>query len=113
MGRDKRETENSTFRKPRTSTNIGNTADWGSIDAQKLVKLVETASRKGGAVRLGYTRDGGAYAVGVYAGSNYFTDFIRPSEDIDQYLTDLTVSFEDFDGSNETVPETARTGRSK
>jgi hypothetical protein len=49
----------------------------------------------------------------VYAGSNYFTDFIRPSEDIDQYLTDLTVSFEDFDGSNETVPEKARTGRSK
>jgi hypothetical protein len=107
MGRDKRETEANNFRKPRASTQVGNTADWGSADAQALVKLVETASKKGGAVRLGYTRDGGAYAIGVYCGSNYFTDYVRPSEDIDQYLKDLTASFEDYDGSAEAEPKKA------
>jgi hypothetical protein len=92
------------FRRPKQVSQIGNIADWGSVDAQILVKTVETASRKGGAIRLGYTRDGGAYAVGVYAGSNYFTDYIRPNEDIDQYLKDLIGSFEDYDGSTETQP---------
>jgi hypothetical protein len=104
MGRDKREVEGNTFRKPRATTQVGNVADWGSVDAQLLVKTVETASRKGGAVRLGYTRDGGAYAIGVYAGSNYFTDYVRPSEDIDQYLKDLIGSFEEYDGSAQTQP---------
>ena len=105
MGRDKREVESSTFRKPRATTQVGNVADWGSVDAQVLVKAIETASKKGGAIRLGYTRDGGAYAIGVYCGPIYFTDFVRPAEDVDQYLKDLTVSFEDYDGTAGSEPE--------
>lgn len=104
MGQDKGEARVSTFRKPRAGTQVGNVADWGSVDAKILVRAIEVASRKGGALRLGYTRDGGAYAVGVYAGSNYFTDYIRPTEDVDQYLTDLIGSFEEYDGSTEIQP---------
>lgn len=111
MGQDKREAEVSTFRKPRANTQVGNVADWGSVNAQVLVKLIEVSSKKGGAVRLGYTRDGGAYAIGVYCGSNYFTDYVRPSEDVDQYLTDLTASFEDYDGTTEAEPKKARSKR--
>ena len=111
MGRDKREVEASTFRKPRAVTQVGNVADWGSVDAQILVKTIETASRKGGAIRFGYTRDGGAYAIGVYAGPNYFTDYVRPGEDVDQYLKDLIGSFEDYDGSTETQPQASGSKR--
>ena len=105
MGSDKHESSVSSFRKPRASTQVGNVADWGSVNVVVLVKLIEVSSKKGGAVRLGYTRDGGAYAIGVYCGSNYFTDYVRPSEDVDQYLKDLTVSFEDYDGSEEAEPK--------
>lgn len=104
MGRDKRETEQQTFRKPRTSANVSEVADWGSVNAEKLVRTIATASKQGGAVRLGYTRDGGAYAIGVYAGSNYFTDYVRPTEDIEGYLDDLTKSFEDYEGSEDSAP---------
>ena len=94
-----------TFSRPRKQVSTGNVADWGSVDAETIRKCVETASKKGGALRLGYTRDGGAYAIGVYAGSNYFTDYVRPSEDVEGYLHDLTISFDDWDGSTETGPE--------
>jgi hypothetical protein len=99
------------FRRPKQGTQIGNVADWGSVNAEKLVKLIETASKKGGAIRFGYTRDGGAYALGVYAGTNYFTDFIRPTEDLDQYLTELTESFNDYDGSTESQPSSSGSKR--
>lgn len=104
MGRDKRETEQSTFRKPRKSSQVGDVADWGGVNAEVLQKTIEIASKKGGAIRLGYTRDGGAYAIGVYAGSTYFTDYVRPNEDIEQYLADLSSSFDEYDGSAETMP---------
>ena len=113
MGSDKREASTSSFRKPRDGRASKDVADWGSVNEKILVRLVGVASKKGGAVRFGYTRDGGAYAIGVYAGPNYFTDFVRPSEDVDLYLTELTASFEEYDGTNETAPEKARSGRSK
>jgi hypothetical protein len=95
----------SAFTSPRKAEKYVGSADWGSVDAKKLVHLIETASRKGGALRLGYTRDGGAYAIGVYAGPNYFTDYVRPEEDIDEYLELLTDRFEHYDGSQDAVPE--------
>lgn len=108
MGSDKREEQKNTLRKPRESSQVGHVADWGSVDAKVLLRAVEIASKKSGALRLGYTRDGGAFAIGVYAGATYFTDYVRPNEDIEQYLLDLTASFEDYDGSTQSVPE--RTG---
>jgi hypothetical protein len=111
MGRDKRELENNTFKKPRKDNTIGESADWGGVDAKILQDCIQTASQKGGALRLGYTRDGGAYAIGVYAGSTYFTDYIRPTENIDQYLTDLTESFRLYDGSAEKAPEASGSKR--
>lgn len=101
------------FTSPRKSEARSGGADWGSVDAKMLVHLIETASRKGGALRLGYTRDGGAYAIGVYAGPNYFTDYVRPEEDIDEYLELLTDRFEHYDGTQDQVPEKKSNRRSK
>lgn len=70
--------------------------DWSNCDAELLQKTISAAGAKRGALRFGYTRDGGAFAVGVYVGSDYFTDYIRPGEDIDDYLKDLLISFEEY-----------------
>lgn len=64
----------------------GVTADWVNADAQMLLYAVAAIAARGGALRLGYTRDGGAYAIGVYGDGDPFTEYVRPSEDINVYL---------------------------
>lgn len=64
-------------------------ADWMAADATLLQRAVAAAGLKGGALRLGYTRDGGAYAIGIYGSGDPFTEFIRPSENINDYLQSL------------------------
>jgi hypothetical protein len=65
----------------------GDAADWESCNCELLAKAIATVSRDGAAIRLGYTRDGGAYAIGFYDGDDKHTEYIRPGEDIDAYLT--------------------------
>lgn len=50
--------------------------DWIAIAA-----LITAFGDAGGAVRVGLTRDGGAWALGCYLGDDYATEYIRPSED--------------------------------
>jgi hypothetical protein len=45
------------------------------------VALVRALVSQGGCLRIGQTRDGGAWALGVYLGDDYATEYIRPSED--------------------------------
>lgn len=69
-----------------TSISKGTPADWGSVDGELLTKAVAAVARKGGALRLGYTRDGGAYAIGIYGDGDPFTEYVPPSDDMDLYL---------------------------
>lgn len=59
-------------------------ADWVSI-----VALVEALARESGALRLGVTRDGGAFALGVYLGDDYATEYVKPSEDFETALDEI------------------------
>jgi hypothetical protein len=65
-------------------------ADWGSVTPKVLVDLVQTVASMGGATRLGYTRDGGAYSVGIYLDDDRETFYCRPSDDLDDFVTRLT-----------------------
>lgn len=66
-----------------------NTADWGTADAELLRWAIATVAFKGGALRFGYTRDGGAYAVGILGDGEPYTEYIKPSDDISEYLRGL------------------------
>lgn len=70
-------------------------ADWQSANAEVLLHAIAVVAYKGGALRFGYTRDGGAYAIGIYLGGDHFTEYIRPSEDIDSYLANLAIDVQD------------------
>lgn len=72
-------------RKSRESSAGG--ADWGNINPQLLAAVIAAVTVGGGAIRFGYTRDGGAYSVGLYGSGEPSTDYIRPNEDIEGYLT--------------------------
>lgn len=67
-------------------TRTSEPADWATQRADVILALITAVSTTGGAVRFGYTRDGGAYAVGFYGDGEPYTEYIRPNEDVDAAL---------------------------
>lgn len=70
-------------------------ADWAAANPILVLEAIAVVSATGGALRFGYTRDGGAFSVGIYGSATPYTEYIRPHEDIDYYLQGL---IEDFRG---------------
>lgn len=64
-------------------------ADWERADAEKIKRVVTAISARNGAVRFGYTRDGGAYSLGLYLGDDRETYYCRPYESIDGLLDQI------------------------
>lgn len=65
-------------------------ADWAGIDNEAISAAISAVGAIGGALRFGYSRDGGAYAVGVYGlESQPYTDYLRPGDDVSAYLYGL------------------------
>jgi len=73
----------------RTAHRAGLPADWASVDGTLLSKAVAALAGLGGALRLGYTRDGGAYAIGIYGDGDPFTEYVSPNDDINEFLEGL------------------------
>ncbi|MGV1050486.1 MAG: hypothetical protein ACOYD4_18400 [Solirubrobacterales bacterium] len=73
-------------------------ADWARVDMAQIQETIAYVTRAGGAIRFGYTADGGAYALGVYGdGSTPYTEYVRPGEDIERVLADIGAAFIDDD----------------
>lgn len=68
-------------------------ADWATADGVLLAKAVASVARDGGALRLGYTRDGGAYAIGIYGDGDPFTEYVPPSDDLNEFLKGLVEDY--------------------
>lgn len=69
-------------------------ADWGSANAELLQRVIEVATAGGGAIRFGYSRDGGAYSVGIYGDGKPFTEFLPGPADVDEWLEGFRVDYE-------------------
>lgn len=72
-------------------------ADWSKISDETLGAFVRLMVSKGDAVRIGYTRDQGAFAVGVYVDGESDTEYIRPQEDLVAELEEILVAWHDID----------------
>lgn len=46
----------------------GEQPDWGRIDPELLWKVIQQCTADDGAVMFGYSKDGGAYSIKIYAG---------------------------------------------
>lgn len=74
-----------------------NAADWGTANTELIAAAIVSVTRAGCAIQFGYTSDGGALVVRIVGdGDNPYNEYVRPSEDIDLYLTGL---FEDFESA--------------
>jgi len=69
-------------------------ADWAGVDGSLVVKAIAAVAANGGALRFGYTRDGGAYSVGFYGDGDPWTEYISPNDDVDGFLKGV---IEDYD----------------
>jgi len=82
-------------RAARRAARHGNSiADWGTADPDLIVALIDRATKPGGLVSFGYTRDQGAYTVGFLNGDDRFTEYCRPTEDLGTFLRMLCEDFE-------------------
>jgi len=70
-------------------------ADWANANPTLVLELVTVVGFQGGAVRYGYTKDGGAYSIGLYLGDQSKTYYCNESEGIDDTIKELIQYFKD------------------
>lgn len=99
MGKDSVEDKERSGRRRSRRPTTG-VADWATANAELLVRAVCAASITGGALRFGYSRDGGAYAIGVYGDGEPYTDFVSSAENIDDTLVYYLELFNDLGGTS-------------
>jgi len=68
-------------------------ADWSEADGGLIIHLVEVVTKRQGAVRFGLSRDGGAYAVGLYDDGDNWTEYLSGSQSPDDWLRRLASEF--------------------
>jgi len=87
-------------REERRSTRAANTTiDTTDLDGGVLLEAINAALRASGAVRIGATRDGGAWAIGIYGDGEPFTEYIGADEDINTYFGNLAKYYDKLSGS--------------
>lgn len=82
-----------------TGDEEGSQADWGTVEPKVVMALISAVALRGGATRFGYTRDGGAYSLGIYMDDDRETWYFRPYENLAQVLGDLVERIEEIPAS--------------
>jgi len=78
---------------PTDTRKRGGIADWANADPALLLELVCKVGVEGGAVRYGYTRDGGAYSIGLYLGDDSKTYYCNEADGINDQIRELIEHF--------------------
>jgi hypothetical protein len=91
--------------RPKSTGRDTGIVDWAAAPVELLSKLICTVTSRGGAVRFGYTRDGGAYALGLYYGAESNTQYCRPNEPLEGFLLDWVEFYEALPNSGGKSPD--------
>lgn len=80
----------------RTSSSVK--AEWETVDRGLLARVVSVLTRDNRAVRFGYSRDQGAFAVGIYGdGDKPYTVYCGVNDDVDEWLKSIVYEFDPGD----------------
>lgn len=69
-------------------------ADWAAADSRLLRAVVENVTKGDGAIRFGYSKDGGAYSVGIYGDGEPYTEYLPATSDLDAWLEGFRLDYE-------------------
>lgn len=80
----------------RRSTSVPATgrADWTEVDGGLVVKAVAALAKHGAAITLACTRDGGAFAITIYEGTEHFKEYYKPDDDMDAVFRGMIEDYE-------------------
>lgn len=98
MGKDRVE-EQKRRKFTRRGRKSGPVADWAQIDGPTTIRAIAAVAFTGGALRFGYSRDGGAFALGIYSEGENHTEFSPDAEDMEDLLRELADWADDLDVS--------------
>lgn len=59
------------------------------LDCELLLTAIEIIAMADGALRVGLSRDKGAFAFGIYGDGEPYTEYVGASEDVNEYLRNL------------------------
>lgn len=68
-------------------------ADWGEADSGLIAQAITEVTKHKCAIQFGLTRDDGAFVIRIVGDGEPYNEFVRPTEDIDLYLTGLIEDF--------------------
>lgn len=80
--------------KPRRRRQHASDADWTAVESGLLGTLIGAVTATGGAIRFGYTKDGGAYSLGIYGDGTPYTEFCPGSTDVEAWIEGFILDFE-------------------
>jgi len=60
--------------------------DWGRIEPQLVWQFIQRMTQDDGAVMFGYSRDGGAYSIKVYAGDEPEKAYFHSDQEITDFM---------------------------
>lgn len=93
-GRNPSPAQQESIRRARLSSNAGSEQpNWGRINEQLVHAVITYVTPGDGAVRFGYSRDGGAYAVGIYGDGEPYTTYFHSDEEITQWLGEVVKEY--------------------
>lgn len=79
-------------------------ADWETIDASSVIRAIAAAAKVGGALRFGYSRDGFVYSIGIYGDGDPYTEYVKPTESVEDTLKDILELFEAIADESKQAP---------
>lgn len=74
----------------------GDLASWRLVNQQLLVDVLDLVSSSGGALRLGYSRDGLVYCIGIYGDGEPYTEWCSSLEECMEVLVKIQILFTDI-----------------
>lgn len=94
MSEDTRKNANGSTKSRGLRKGSSEAADWRKANGDLLRDTIHLAASTGGALRFGYSRDGGALSLGIYGDGDPYTEWIGPGEDLNDKLGEVQFLFE-------------------
>lgn len=71
------------------------TVSWANIGADIVRDAISAVAKSGGCLRMGYTRDQGAYAIGIYGEGDPYTEYFHSVQDCTEFLLEIIGDYAD------------------
>ena len=77
----------------RRNRHKGDVADYANVSPESLHAAITSVTSADCAIQFGYTKDGSTFVIRIVGDGEPYNEFVRPSENMDEYLTALAADY--------------------